>query len=122
MMFAQTPNPPYYAVVFTSQRTGGDKGYDQTAVRMLELAHEQAGFLGAESVRSQGFGITASYWDSEAAIAEWKKHTEHLAAQETGKAIWYADYVVRVCKVERAYGTIFRRPEPHQKPRNLENL
>ncbi|KPN74955.1 antibiotic biosynthesis monooxygenase [Neisseria canis] len=121
-MFAQTPNPPYYAVVFTSQRTDGDRGYDQTAVRMLELARQQAGFLGAESVRSEGFGITVSYWESEASIAEWKRHTEHRAARETGKAIWYADFVVRVCKVERAYGTIFRQSELYQDPKNLENL
>lgn len=121
-MFAQTHNPPYYAVVFTSQRTDGDRGYDQTAVRMVELARQQAGFLGAESVRSERFGITVSYWESEAAIAEWKRHTEHQAAQETGKAIWYADYVVRVCKVERAYGTIFKQSELYQDPKNLENL
>ena len=28
--FAQRPEPPYYAVIFTSQRTEGDHGYDET--------------------------------------------------------------------------------------------
>ncbi len=108
MTFAQTPEPPYYAVVFTSKRTDGDQGYGNTAERMVELAQQQPGFLGAESVRADGFGITVSYWRDEAAIAAWKQHAEHRLAQESGKAKWYADYVVRVCKVERAYGTVFR--------------
>lgn len=108
MNFTDTPEPPYYAVIFTSQRTAGDNGYGRTAERMVELAQQQAGFLGAESVRAEGFGITVSYWSDEASIAAWKQHAEHRIAQETGKALWYADYTVRVCKVERAYGTVFQ--------------
>src|SRR5688572_33176500 len=60
---AKTPKPPYYAVIFTSQRTEGDRGYGQMAERMVELAAQQSGFLGVESARSaEGFGITVSYW------------------------------------------------------------
>jgi heme-degrading monooxygenase HmoA len=103
--FAQTPSPPYYAVIFTSQRTEGDEGYGDMADRMVELAHEQPGFLGVESARGAGgFGITVSYWESTQAIANWKANAEHRIAQETGKTRWYADYQLRVAKVERAYG------------------
>ena len=36
--FAKTPAPPYYAVVFTSQRRDDDDaGYGSTADRMVEL-------------------------------------------------------------------------------------
>ncbi len=102
---AKTPAPPYYAVIFTSQRTEGDSGYGQMAERMSELAAQQPGFLGMESVRGvDGFGITVSYWSSEEAIAAWKAHIDHLPAQETGKRLWYADYHIRVAKVERDYG------------------
>lgn len=73
---------------------------------MIELARQQTGFLGAESMRAEGFGITVSYWTDEASIAAWKRHAEHRLAQETGKSLWYPDYAVRVCKVERAYGTV----------------
>lgn len=70
----------------------GDRGYGQTAQRMFELARDQPGFLGAESVRGQdGFGITVSYWSSEEAIAAWKAHLEHKPAQDAGKRVWYAD-------------------------------
>ena|ERR1043165_4250390 len=102
---AKTPEPPYYAVIFTSQRTEGDHGYGYMAERMVELAAKQPGFLGVESIRGpDGFGITVSYWVSEEAIAGWKANLEHKPAQEAGKRVWYADYQLRVSKVERAYG------------------
>jgi heme-degrading monooxygenase HmoA len=103
--FANTPLPPYYAVIFTSQRTGEDRGYDSVAARMAELAREQPGFLGVESVRNaEGLGITVSYWSSEEAIRNWKAQLEHRAAQEAGKKTWYAHYQLRIARVERAYG------------------
>lgn len=102
---APTPEPPYYAVIFSSLRTDVDRGYAQMAERMVELAATQPGFLGIESARSEGgLGITVSYWSSEQAIAAWKAHAEHAAAQEGGKQVWYADYQLRVARVERAYG------------------
>ena len=103
--FARTPRPPYYAVIFTSLRTDGDAGYGATADRMVELAAQQPGYLGVESVRgADGLGITVSYWESEAAIAAWRAHAEHTLARERGRSDWYAHYELRVAKVERAYG------------------
>lgn len=103
--FAKTPEPPYYAVIFSSVRTPGDNGYEQMARRMLELAARQPGFLGVESARgADGFGVTVSYWASEADIANWKAYVEHTMAQEKGKRLWYENYEIRVAKVERAYG------------------
>jgi len=102
---ATTPEPPYYAVIFTSTRTEGDRGYGQMAEKMVKLAAQQPGFLGVESVRdASGLGITVSYWESEDAIARWKADAEHQAAQEAGKKVWYGDYILRVARVERAYG------------------
>jgi heme-degrading monooxygenase HmoA len=101
-MLAQTPEPPYYAVIFTSLRTGVTEGYADTADRMVELAHGQPGFLGVESAR-QGIGITVSYWASLEAIRHWKQDAEHRLAQRTGRAQWYESYTVRICKVERDY-------------------
>jgi len=97
---APTPKPPYYAVIFTSERTDGDNGYALMAAQMLELAAEQPGYLGVESARS-GLGITVSYWDSLASIAAWKRNTEHLVAQQRGQDDWYSAYTVRICRVER---------------------
>ena len=74
------------------------------ADRMLELAREQPGYLGVESARgAEGLGITVSYWASEEAIRLWREHAEHRLAQERGKSKWYANFSLRVCRVERAW-------------------
>ncbi|MBU0589613.1 MAG: antibiotic biosynthesis monooxygenase [Gammaproteobacteria bacterium] len=102
--FAELPEPPYYTVIFSSQRTAGDAGYEAMADRMVELAAQQAGFLGIESTRGDdGFGITVSYWESIEAIAAWKAHAEHRDAQAQGNARWYAHFELRIARVERAY-------------------
>lgn len=103
--FARLPEPPYYAVIFSSQRTEGDNGYAETAERMVELASTQPGFLGIESTRdAQGFGITVAYFDALDAIAAWKANAEHRRAQAEGHRTWYRHFELRIAKVERAYG------------------
>ncbi|OAP40488.1 polysaccharide biosynthesis protein [Sinorhizobium glycinis] len=105
MPFAKLPAPPYYVVCFSSARTEGDNGYGEIADAMEELAREQPGFLGIESVRgNDGFGITNAFWRDEDSIRAWKRNVDHLAAQKQGRAEWYSHYEVRVARVERAYG------------------
>ena len=102
---ARLPQPPYYVVCFSSQRTEGDHGYAEMADAMEQLAHEQPGFLGIESARGgDGFGISNSYWQDEASIREWKRNVDHLAAQRLGRQDWYQTYELRIARVERAYG------------------
>ena len=100
--FAQTPAPPYYAVIFTSYRTDVDEGYRQVADRLVALAAEQPGFLGIESVRA-GMGITVSYWQDLESIKRWKANAEHVEAQNKGRAMWYDSFKIRICKVEADY-------------------
>lgn len=102
-MIAATPKPPYYAVIFTSLRTGVDESYDNMAAHMVQLARLQPGYLGHESARD-GIGITVSYWDSLESIRQWKQNAEHLIAQKLGRQQWYTRYKTRICLVERDYG------------------
>jgi heme-degrading monooxygenase HmoA len=99
---ARTPRPPYYAVIFTSQRTAvGDKAYTAMAERMVKLAADQPGFLGVESARDEhGQGITVSYWQTLEAIRSWGKQAEHRIAQRMGKSQWYEAFRLRICRVE----------------------
>ena len=99
---ARTPEPPYYAVIFTSLQTGDREGYDEASQRMLALAAGMPGFLGVEAAR-EGIGITVSYWADLDSIAAWKRHIEHLAVQGEGRRRWYSAYATRIAKVERAY-------------------
>ncbi len=101
-MIAKTPAPPYYAVIFSTTRTAIDDGYLETAHHMEALAKDQAGYLGIESVREE-LGITVSYWESLEAITKWKNNAEHTIAREKGRSLWYKQYKLRICKVERDY-------------------
>lgn len=109
--FARTPEPPYYAVIFTSKRRAADElAYQAVAQRMVDLGSRYDGFLGLESVRDPGgLGITVSYWSDEASLLAWKRDSEHQEAQRGGREAWYERYEVRVARVERAYG--FAREE-----------
>lgn len=101
-MIAKTPEPPYYAVIFTSILTEEDDGYSETADRMLELAKEQEGFLGVEGARNE-VGITVSYWQNLQAIKSWKENAEHSIVREKGRKEWYKVFKTRIAKVERDY-------------------
>ncbi len=100
---ANTPEPPYYAVIFTSLQSGDLDGYAETAERMLELAAGQPGFLGVESAR-KGLGITVSYWRDLESIKRWRSHADHREAKRQGKDRWYTSFCTRIALVERDYG------------------
>jgi len=99
---AQTPKPPYYAVIFTSIRTDGDRGYSAAADETMELASKQPGFLGVESAR-QEVGVTVSYWQSLEAIRAWREDVRHKEAQSRA-GDWFKCFRVRVCRVEHEFG------------------
>ena len=102
-MIANTPNPPYYAVIFTSIRTEGDNGYGEMANKMVELASRQQGFLGVESAH-EDVGITVSYWADLESIKKWKANIEHQQAQRLGRENWYSSFKARITRVESDYG------------------
>jgi heme-degrading monooxygenase HmoA len=104
-VIAQTPEPPYTAAIFTSQRTEGDNGYGAMVRRMEALAAQQAGYLGIESAR-EDLGITVSYWTSPEAARAWEDVAEHVIAQRRGREAWNVAYQVRLATVERSYGLL----------------
>jgi heme-degrading monooxygenase HmoA len=102
-VIAHTPNPPYYAVIFTSIHTPNEsEEYATMASEKHALAQQQPGFLGVERAR-EALGITVSYWRDEDSILAWKRATDRRAAQRLGRERWYAAYSVRVARVERTY-------------------
>jgi len=91
-----------YAVIFNSVLKENTTGYEETAQRMVELAQQQPGFLGFESVRNE-IGISISYWEDLQSIKKWKENGEHILAQKMGKQKWYESYALRICKIEKQY-------------------
>ena len=100
---ADTPEPPYYAVIFSTIRTEGDNGYEAMAEKMAALAATMPGYLGVESAR-QEIGITVSYWKDLESIRHWKYHADHVMARDLGREKWYQSYRLRITRVERHYG------------------
>ena len=105
-MLASTPEPPYYSVIFATEKTASEadrSAYDIMASQMHDMAAQQPGYLGIDTIENDlGQGITVSYWESLDAIKAWRDHPDHLAAQKLGKEVWYACYSLRIAKVERA--------------------
>ncbi len=101
------PEPPYYAVVFTSLRSSSDpEEYARVAERMVALAATQSGYLGMTSLRNAaGLGVTISYWTDRVSITDWRTNAEHRDAQEQGRETFYDEYRIEVCRVER--NTVF---------------
>jgi heme-degrading monooxygenase HmoA len=102
-IYAATPKPPYYAVIFTALPTKDDAGYGDLSNELHRLAEQQPGYLGIEAAGVTK-EITVSYWRDREAIIAWKQKVEHLAAQRLGRERWYQSYRVRVALVEREYG------------------
>ncbi len=100
MSIAKTPNPPYYAVIFTTVKSEDQEGYAEMNARMFELAQAQKGYLGIESAKGE-IGLSVTYWETLGDIARWKRHAEHQIAQAKGYETWYQAFATRVCKVER---------------------
>jgi heme-degrading monooxygenase HmoA len=102
---ADLPDPPYYAVIFSSRRNDqDDSAYQAMATQMEILASQQQGYIGFESVRDvTGAGISISYWTDLESIRLWKQQLQHQQAQQRGKETWYQYYRVHVTRVERTY-------------------
>ena len=98
-----TPPPPYYAVIAPAEFSAEIEGYAEMAAKMIEIAHDQPGFLGIEACLTTDFLMAVSYWESLEAIKGWRAHTEHLVAKDAGKAKWFARYMTRIALVEDAY-------------------
>ncbi len=97
------PAPPYYAVIFVSEKSDDLEGYAQADKETLDLAMQQEGFLGYESLSQGHEGIFISYWQTEEAISKWREHEVHRAAKTQGKKRWYTRYLSQICKVEHSH-------------------
>lgn len=100
-MICQTPETPYYAVIFTSTLNEVDEAYEVMSQLTEDTAKTIEGFIGNEHFRnSEGFGIHISYWKDMEAIENWKNNELHQKAKMKGIAEWYKNYALRICKVE----------------------
>ena len=89
----------------TVLRTGIDmEAYERVGMRMYELATKMPGFVSfTEAPLGDGESLAIVAFDSDAALAAWRHHPEHLEAQKLGREQFYERYAVQVCTVSRSY-------------------
>ena len=95
-------------VIFEVQPTesGAPRYFDMAAELRPEL-EKQDGFISIErfeSLATPGKFVSISYWRDEAAVAAWRGHEGHAAAQALGKSELFADYRIMVAQSLRVYG------------------
>ena len=92
-----------FVVIFRARVRDADDEYTRVASRLRELALSEFGCLEFVSAFDGADEIALSYWPDEASVAAWKRHGEHVLAQELGRERWYERYVVEVAEITRAY-------------------
>jgi heme-degrading monooxygenase HmoA len=79
--------------------------YEATFGRMLEAVSTISGFRGIEGFSGEdGSELAVAWFDSDEAIAEWKRHPDHLAAQEQGRREFFSSYEITIADTDRQYG------------------
>ena len=78
--------------------------YEADAVRMLELAQAQPGYLSFKSyVADDGEVIALSEWADEASARAWRRVAEHAEVQGRGRVEYYESYTVFACDNPRIH-------------------
>lgn len=96
-----------YAVIFEVKvREEGREAYLAIAAELRQQLSSMEGFLSIERFQSlveEQKLLSLSYWESEAAILNWKNRADHKQAQAKGRAALFEDYHITIARVERAY-------------------
>jgi heme-degrading monooxygenase HmoA len=96
------------AVLFEVWIAGGRSAdYLAHAAALKDELERIDGFVSVERFESLGTPgklLSLSFWADEAAVARWRNHERHRAAQAAGRDGLFADYRMRVAAVLRDYG------------------
>lgn len=77
--------------------------YEAAGTRMVEIVSSMPGFLGMDYAAVEGGELLVARFESHEALAEWRNHPEHQAAQMLGRERFFASYRIEVCDEVRSY-------------------
>ncbi|MEQ9260595.1 MAG: antibiotic biosynthesis monooxygenase [Roseovarius sp.] len=104
------------AIIFEVIPAEGQKPhYLDIAAEMRPLAEGIEGFISVErfqSLTNPEKLLSISFWESEEAVAEWRRLAAHRRAQAKGRGGMFSDYRLRVAHVLRDYGMFERAEAP----------
>lgn len=113
------------AVIFEVEPyPAGRDEYFATAAALAADLRQVDGFISIEryqSVSDPGRLLSLSLWRDEAAIAAWRRHPPHVAAQRRGSSELFRYWRIRVAAVLRerefvAVPACARAPHPRRRP------
>jgi heme-degrading monooxygenase HmoA len=82
-----------------------EETYQRVAARMHELAQAMPGFVSIKTFTApDGERVSIVEFESEETHNAWRQHPEHKEAQRLGREMFYSEFQLQVCKLERAYG------------------
>ena len=82
---------------------------------MRRFVEQIDGFISVErfqSLTNPDKLLSISFFESEAAVEEWRQLAAHCSAQNTGRKTLFRDYRLRVLQVLRDYGKDGRSQAP----------
>ena len=105
-----------HAVIFEVEiKPGQEQAYLDRAAALREELSSLDGFISIErfsSLAQPGKLVSLSFWRDEAAIANWRRHAGHRAAQQAGRSGIFRHYRIRVAEVVRDYSDAERAQAP----------
>jgi heme-degrading monooxygenase HmoA len=104
-----------HAIIFEMWPADGRREeYLAIAAALRQELVKMPGFISIErfeSLSEPGKLLSLSFWESEEAIANWRRHGGHRGAQAKGRAGVFRDYRLRVAEVARDYTLSERRDQ-----------
>ncbi|HTL18580.1 MAG TPA: antibiotic biosynthesis monooxygenase [Patescibacteria group bacterium] len=99
--------------IFRSRlRPEQQEAYQRMATRMHELAEQMPGFISIKTFSApDGERVSIVEFESEETHNAWRRHPEHQEAQRLGRELFYSEFHLQVCKLERAYGMDAKKPD-----------
>jgi heme-degrading monooxygenase HmoA len=92
-------------VVFRARTRADASGIEAVGQRMYELASAMPGFVSYKEFQAEDKEtLTLVEFDTEEQLLAWRKHPEHLQAQQLGRERVFESYDIAVCKPVRRYG------------------
>jgi heme-degrading monooxygenase HmoA len=101
------PSEGPIVTVFRNRLRDDLDGYQETADDMLATASAMPGFVSFKQfTAADGERVSVIEFDTWEHQHAWGNHPDHRGAQQRGRAEWYAEYRIQVCRVlsERNFG------------------
>jgi heme-degrading monooxygenase HmoA len=104
--------------IFRSRlRPENEKAYQKMASRMHELAQKMPGFISIKTFNAEdGERVSIVEFASEETHNAWRRHPEHMEAQRLGRELFYSEFKLQVCQLEREYGMPAQTVNANQTP------